>query len=127
MTTPLKTCACPAPAKFRQLLCMRTAPQPMAKAQEFLQMLAALFIIVSCKLALTELEKRTLKVLMLRVLFPSYKCHSTDTNLITGHFPAACMEISTSLYIPLHHSHFCQICTTLHEGCFLLPGTVIKH
>lgn len=61
MTTPLETCACPAPAKFRQLLCMSAAPQPMAKAQEFSQMLSALFITVSCKLALTELEKRTLK------------------------------------------------------------------
>lgn len=64
MTSPLEMHACLAPAKFRQLLCMRAAPQLTAKAWEFSQMLSALFIIVSGKLALTGPRQKDIKIIL---------------------------------------------------------------
>lgn len=51
-TNPPEMHACFAPAKFRQLLCMRAAQQLTAEAQKSSQMLSN-FIVVSCKLTLT--------------------------------------------------------------------------
>lgn len=82
------------------------------------QTLSALFIIISCKLALTGPRQKNIKIfLMLGVLssvlqVPQYWYWSDHGGFLSDltwvRWVAPWVEISTSLYIPLHRFHLCR-------------------
>lgn len=91
-----------------------------------------LFIMVSCKLALTDPDERTSKysttVGTFSVLQAPQILTTGDVSVITtqARWAAASVEISLSPYIPLYCCHFCQRHRKTPKQRLFPAGTVIK-